>query len=219
MEKYLYIKSLFEENEDKENAFYMKKYMRNLFPFYGISSAKRKMIYRDFLKSEKKNKAIDWDVLDKCYEDEHREFQYLVSDYLIALNYFLKYEDLKKIKIYVQKKSWWDTIDFLCRPIGELGLVDSRADQLMIEWSTDEDIWVRRTAIEYQLSRKEKTNSELLEKIIINNFGTDEFFINKAIGWSLREFSKVNPDWVRNFMNKYNNQMSNLSIREGSKYI
>lgn len=219
MEKYLYIKSLFEENEDKENAFYMKKYMRNLFTFYGISSAKRKLIYRDFLKSEKKNKAINWDFLDKCYADEHREFQYLVSDYLIALNKFLKYEDLKKIKTYVQTKSWWDTIDFLCRPIGELGLVDSRVDQLMIEWSIDEDLWVRRTAIEHQLSRKEKTNSELLEEIIINNFGTDEFFINKAIGWSLREYSKVNPNWVRNFMNKYKNQMSNLSVREGSKYI
>ena len=89
----------------------------------------------------------------------------------------------------------------------------------MIEWSKDEDFWIRRIAIDHQLTRKEKTNAELLEKIIINNFGSDEFFINKAIGWSLRDYSKTNPQWVRNFIEKYKGQMDKLSIIEASKYI
>ena len=58
-----------------------------------------------------------------------------------------------------------------------------------------------------------------MEKIIVNNFGTDEFFINKAIGWALREYSKTDQNWVKNFINKYKNQMSDLSIKEASKYI
>ena len=89
----------------------------------------------------------------------------------------------------------------------------------MLEWSKDNDIWVRRVAIDHQLGRKEKTNTVLLEKILVNNFGSDELFINKAIGWALRDYSKTNPEWVREFINKYKDKMSNLSIREASKYI
>lgn len=197
----------------------MAKYMRNLFVFYGLPTPKRKAIYKDFLKKEKKIKIIDWEFLDKCYEDEHREFQYLVSDYLITMNKFLTYEDIPKIKKYIKTKQWWDTIDFLDRVIGEIGLRDKRVDDLMLEWSKDDDFWVRRIAIDHQLCRREKTNTELLEKIIVNNFGSDEFFINKAIGWALRDYSKTNPLWVKEFISKYQNKMNNLSIKEASKYI
>lgn len=193
MDKYLEIKKLFEQNEDKENALAMAKYMRNLFEFYGLATPKRKKLYKDFLKEEKKNKKVDWDFLDKCYLDSHREFQYLVSDYLITMNNYLTYDDIPKIKKYVKIKQWWDTIDFLDRVIGEIGLKDNRVDDLMLEWSCDNDFWVRRIAIDHQLCRKEKTNTELLEKILVNNFGSDEFFINKAIGWALRDYSKTNP--------------------------
>ena len=219
MDKYLEIKKLFEQNEDKENAIAMAKYMRNLFEFYGLATPKRKKLYKDFLKEEKKNKKVDWDFLNKCYLDSHREFQYLVSDYLITMNDYLTYDDIPKIKKYIKTKQWWDTIDFLDRVIGEIGLKDNRVDDVMLEWSCDNDFWVRRVAIDHQLCRKEKTNTELLEKILVNNFGRDEFFINKAIGWALRDYSKTNPLWVREFINKYKDKMSNLSIREASKYI
>lgn len=219
MDKYLEIKKLFEQNEDKENAIAMAKYMRNLFEFYGIPTPKRKKIYKNFVKEEKKGKKVDWDFLDKCYGDSHREFQYLVSDYLIAMNNFLTYDDIPKIEKYIKTKQWWDTIDFLDRVIGEIGLRDSRVDDLMLEWSCDNDFWVRRIAIDHQLCRKDKTNTILLEKILVNNFGSDEFFINKAIGWALRDYSKTNPEWVREFINKYKDKMSSLSVREASKYI
>ena len=219
MNKYGEIKQRFESMEDKENASSMSKYMRNLFIFYGLPTPKRKALYKDIIKEEKKQKKIDWEFLDQCYEDEHREFQYVVCDYLIAMNDFLTYEDIPKIKTYAQTKQWWDTIDCLDRVIGGIGLRDQRVDTLMIEWSKDDDFWIRRIAIDHQLCRKEKTNTELLEKILVNNFGSDEFFINKAIGWALRDYSKTNPDWVRAFIDKYKDQMNKLSIKEASKYI
>ncbi|WP_294560842.1 DNA alkylation repair protein, partial [uncultured Traorella sp.] len=214
MNKYGEIKQRFESMEDKENASSMSKYMRNLFIFYGLPTPKRKALYKDIIKEEKKQKKIDWEFLDQCYEDEHREFQYVVCDYLIAMNDFLTYEDIPKIKKYAQTKQWWDTIDCLDRVIGEIGLRDQRVDTLMIEWSKDDDFWIRRIAIDHQLCRKEKTHTELLEKILVNNFGSDEFFINKAIGWALRDYSKTNPDWVRAFIDKYKDQMDKLSIKE-----
>ena len=54
---------------------------------------------------------------------------------------------------------------------------------------------------------------------LVNNFGSSEFFINKAIGWSLRDYSKTNPDWVRNFVETHKDKMDKLSIREASKYL
>lgn len=219
MNKYLEIREVFEIEENKQKAFEMSKYMRNKFSFYGIATPKRKEIYKDFLKKEKKLKQIDWEFLDKCYEDEHREFQYLVSDYLLAMKKYVSYEDISKIKEYILAKPWWDTIDFLCKVIGNVGLNDTRVKDLMINWSTDDNIWIKRTAIEHQLCLKEKTDAELLEKILINSLGSDEFFINKAIGWSLRDYSKTNPKWVHNFITTYKDKMNNLSIKEGSKYI
>ena len=219
MDKYTEVRKRFEENADPENAVKMAKYMRNRFIFYGIPTPKRKKLYRDFLKEEKRNKIIDWGFFDQWYEDEHREFQYLVTDYLSELNSLLTYDDIPAIRKYIDRKQWWDTIDSLDQVIGKIGLRDERVDALMLEWSTDEDFWVRRIAIDHQLLRKDKTNTVLLEKIIVNNFGSDEFFINKAIGWSLRDYSKTDPEWVRDFIERYRNRMDKLSIREAGKYI
>ena len=219
MEKYIEIKERFEAHQDPENAVKMAKYMKNLFRFYGIAAPERKNLYKDILKEEKKNKTVDWTFLDQCYEDDHREFQYVTLDYLTAMQKFLTYDDIPKIWKYIKEKQWWDTIDFFDRIIGEIGLGDSRVDALMLAWSVDEDFWVRRIAIDHQLLRKERTNTELLEQILVNNLGSDEFFINKAIGWSLRDYSKTDPEWVRTFISKYRDRMDKLSIREGSKYI
>ena len=170
MDMYLEIKAKFEENKDEDNAVKMSAYMRNLFRFYGLPTPKRKALYKDFIKEEKKKKIIDWDFLDKCYQDDYREFQYLVMDYLQGMQKFLTYDDVPHIKKYIKAKQWWDTIDGLDRIVGNIAFVDDRINNLMLEWSLDIDFWVRRIAIDHQLCRKEKTNTELLEKNYIRYF-------------------------------------------------
>lgn len=219
MKKYLEIKDIFEKNKDEELAIAMAKYMKNKFSFYGIPAPRRRQIYKNFLNIEKKNKIIDWDFLNKCYENENREFQYLVYDYLLNMKKFIKYDDIPKIKYFILNKSWWDTIDFLDKVIGNIALNDSRVNDLMLEWSKNDNIWLKRVSIDYQLSFKEKTNTEYLEMILINCLGTDEFFINKSIGWSLRDYSKTNPKWVKKFIEKYKDKMDKVSIKEAIKYI
>ena len=219
MEKYQRIKKEFEKWGNQENAVKMARYMRNQFCFYGLSALKRKEIYKEFLKEEKKSKVIDWDFFDKCYADEHREFQYLVCDYLLTMHDFVCFEDVLKIQHYIQTKEWWDTIDSLDRVIGNLGLKDERINDLMLAWADEEDIWLRRIAIDHQLGRKMRTNERLLERILIKNLGSKEFFINKAIGWALRDYSRTNPEWVREFIQKYGEDMSTLSVKEASKYL
>ena len=116
-------------------------------------------------------------------------------------------------------KSWWDTVDLLAKVVGSLVIRIEGYDQIMLEWSKDSNIWLKRVAILYQLSLKEKVDEIILDKILVNNLGDNEFFINKAVGWALRDYSKYNPEWAREFIKKNKDNMANLSIREASKYI
>lgn len=198
----------------------MSKYMRDLFDFYGLKTPLRREVYKDILKDERKDSNIDWDLLKRSWDDPHREFQYFACDYLDRKKKFLVYEDIDNHLLYFSKnKQRWDTIDRLDRLIGDIGLSDPRVDKLMLKWSKDSDIWLRRIAIDHQIGRKEKTKEDLLEEIIVNNFGSDEFFINKSIGWSLREYSKTNPSYVVAFVEKYEDRMDKLSKKEALKRI
>lgn len=219
MSKYQKVKEAFEFLRDKENARHMEAYMRDRFKFYGLQTPERRAVYKDVIVRDKKVGAIDREFLEQCWADEHREFQYLVTDYLRAIQKFLTYEDVPFVEQFIRSKQWWDTIDGLDRIVGGIAFRDPRINDLMLRWSTDEDFWVRRLAIDHQLLRKNDTDEDLLEKIIVNNFGSDEFFINKAIGWSLRDYSKTNPAWVRDFIDKYRDRMAPLSLREASKYL
>lgn len=219
MDKYLALKEKFARKANKENAEKMSAYMRNLFMFYGLKTPERRAVYNELIKEEKRKKTIDWKLLNICYTDEHREFQYFIADYLKAMQKYLTFADVPRIEKYIRTKQWWDTIDVLDTIIGNIAKADKRINSLMLEWSKDPDFWLRRVAINHQRGRKEDTNTELLKQILINNFGSEEFFINKAIGWSLREYSKTNPDWVRNFIKAHEEKMAKLSIREASKYL
>ena len=132
---------------------------------------------------------------------------------------FLVEDDISKLKELVLTKSWWDTVDILDKVIGSIIYNNKNLYPIILEWSKDDNIWLRRVAIDHQLLRKENTDEQLLEKILINNFNHKEFFVNKAIGWALRDYSKTNPQWVRNFIEVHKENMASLSIREASKYL
>lgn len=201
-----------------EKAEQMSAYMRNQFAFLGIQSPIRKRISNEYFKKIN-GTEIDWGFVMKCWEMPEREYQYIGIDYLSKYSRLLMPKDIPNLKHLATTKSWWDTIDGLDIIVGSIALRYPEVNDILLEWSKDNNIWLRRIAIDHQLLRKEKTNTILLEKIIVNNLDNDEFFINKAIGWVLRDYSKTNPDWVRNFINKYRNELAPLSIREGSKYI
>ena len=217
----LYAEMLNYKNE--EQAEKMSAYMLNKFKHIGIRTPERRKIFRDFFKEYKKeqekSEKIDWDFINNCWKNEYRELQYSALDYLQTVKNILTDKDIPKLKILALSKSWWDTIDYLDMIIGGIALKYPKVNDTILKWSVDENIWLRRIAIDHQLLRKEKTDTELLEKIIKNNFGQTEFFINKAIGWALRDYSKTNPKWVRDFIEKNKDKMAKLSIKEGSKYI
>ena len=141
------------------------------------------------------------------------KWQYFALDYLKKVQKQLTFKDLPKIKQLAETKSWWDSVDSLVKLAGQIFIKDEENKEktaaLMLAWAQDPDFWVRRTAIEFQL---EATDPDLLGKIIDRNLGSQEFFINKAIGWALRDYSKTNQYMA-------SRDLSDLSRREGSKYI
>ena len=209
----------FEENRNELLAESMSKYMQDKFRFLGVRGATRTEIYKKYFPDARKTKTIDWDFVENCWNKEEREFQYVVVYYLKAMQKFLKREDISKLKYLIVTKSWWDTVDLLAKVIGSLVIRIEGYDQIMLEWSKDSNIWLKRVAILYQLSLKDKVDKQVLDEILVNNLGDSEFFINKAVGWALRDYSKYNPEWVREFIKKNKENMANLSIREASKYI
>ena len=208
-----------EENRNELLAESMSKYMQDKFRFLGVRGVTRTEIYKKYFPDARKTKTIDWDFVENCWNKEEREFQYVVVYYLKAMQKFLKREDISRLKYLIVTKSWWDTVDLLAKVVGSLVIRIEGYDQIMLEWSKDSNIWLRRVAILYQLSLKDKVDKQVLDKILVNNLGDSEFFINKAVGWALRDYSKYNPEWVREFIKKNKENMANLSIREASKYI
>ena len=208
-----------EENRNELLAESMSRYMQDKFRFLGVRGATRTEIYKKYFPDARETKTIDWDFVESCWNKEEREFQYVVVYYLKAMQKFLKREDILRLKYLIVTKSWWDTVDLLAKVVGSLVIRIEGYDQIMLEWSKDSNIWLKRVAILYQLSLKEKVDKQVLERILVNNLGDSEFFINKAIGWALRDYSKFNPEWVREFIEKNKNGIANLSLREASKYI
>lgn len=206
------------EVANPEDAIHVKAYMKDQFEFLGVKTPVRRKLSKVFFKKNS-SPAIDWKFIHQAWENPYREMQYVVLDYLKLKQKFLTSNDLPRIKKLAQTKPWWDTIDFLCRSVGFICLHYPETKKFVLEWSRDEDFWLRRLAIEHQLLQKEETDVQLLEQILVNNLDQTEFFINKAIGWALRDYSKTNPDWVLEFIEKYKDRLSKLSIKEGSKYL
>ena len=225
----------FRQYKNEENAEKQAAYLRHQFEFIGLKTPERRLLAKDFLKEKKADKQIDWKLVFEFWNLPEREFQYLALDYLHQMKKWLIFDDLEKIKKLTVSKSWWDTVDALDELVGHLLLTgrkqatenDSTAYEqvktLVKEWAQAENFWLRRIAIDCQLSFKNQTDLELLsyniEKNLLGSSFADEFFITKAIGWALRDLAKTNSAWVIKFIEEHENKMAKLSIREASKHL
>ena len=206
------------QNRNHQKAIEMAAYMKNHFSFLGLSKPERNLLSKDFQKQAKKLGVINWDYIFKLWALPEREFQYVAMDFLHILADKLREEDIEQIRQLVVSKPWWDTVDSLSALVGALCLrYPALVESHILEWAESSNIWLARVSILHQLKYKDKTNTDLLAKVILMNCETKEFFLNKAIGWALREYLKTNKEWVKVFIET--NNLHSLSVREGSKYL
>ncbi|MDO4432591.1 MAG: DNA alkylation repair protein [Aerococcaceae bacterium] len=213
------LRQLLQQASNPVNASAMSAYLRHQFVFFGIKKAELRPLTRLFLKEKAKATVIDWAFVCDCWAQPEREFHYVALDYIRAMKRHLLPQDLPRLRYLVEHHSWWDSVDDVAYSIGYLVKHFGELQQKMLDWATDDSFWVRRVAIIHQLGHKEAVNTELLTKIITHNLGSREFFINKAIGWALRDYAKYNAAWVRNFLREHHDQLAPLSVREATKHL
>lgn len=202
---------------DEQRAVQQSAYMRNQFPYFGVPTPQRRKAAQGVLRNLRG--AVDWDFVDLCWNAPEREFQYVAADHLKENAKTLKAADLPCVESLVQRKSWWDSVDHLAQSVCVVVLGDTNSGEVMRQWARHPNFWVRRVSIISQLGAKELTDTGLLTEVILANTGSQEFFINKAIGWALRQYARIDPVWVRDFLSDHEDTLAPLSIREASKHL
>jgi 3-methyladenine DNA glycosylase AlkD len=198
----------------------MSRYMKNLFPFFGIPSPLRKELLRLHLlkhgniPDENLEEIVAW-----CWNAAEREWQYNCME---LLGRRAKKESAGIIETYeklIVQKSWWDSVDYLASNLVGTYFRNypGQIQKHTSAWMGSGNIWLQRTCLLFQLKYKATTDVELLSDFIKQLKDSQEFFIRKAIGWSLRELSKTNPEFVISFVN--NTSISGLSEREALKWL
>ncbi len=215
------LENTFATNSNAENALAMAKYMKNLFPFFGIKTDERRAIFKSLYKKhqeeiETNTRAIGWELFLK----KERELHYCSIEILVKNlknNYLI--EDIIWIKKLLMTNSWWDSVDTISKFIlGDyLQQYPNEIPTVVTRFSTAENMWLNRSVILFQLGYKSKTDFKLLQSLCIQHSHSNEFFIRKAIGWALREYAKTDPEAVREFVLQSN--LKPLSKKEALKNI
>ena len=210
----------FEAHADEENAVGMAKYLRNQFEFYGIKTPVRKTIQKEFFKTHGLPPIDAFDAISReMWALPQREWQYAAMGFVEKQKREWMPEHVTLFEHLIVTKSWWDTVDLLATHMvgGLFQRYPGVQAEVLPSWRASENIWLRRVAILFQLHYKTQTDVPLLFAIIEENLGSDEFFINKAIGWALREYSKRDAAVVTDFVAR--TPLHSLSAREALKWL
>lgn len=209
---------LFKSNENADNAIPMAKYMKGHFKFFGIKSPQRNLLMRQYVKEfSLPPDWKEWAYLTWSYEE--REMQLAGMELIYRLKKKIQKDDIEVLEYIITNKSWWDTVDFIASNI--MGYYfftyPDQIKPVCQRWSISDNIWLNRTCLLFQLKYKEYTDFKLLSSFIHRHKYSDEFFIQKAIGWALRQYAKTNSKEVRAFVAE--TELKRLSRREALKHF
>ncbi|WP_438319199.1 DNA alkylation repair protein [Sporosarcina sp. FA9] len=198
----------------------MAAYMKNNFIFLGIKSPLRKQLLREYFAEYALPEPEQlFEEVWKLYDLPEREYQYAAFALLDKMKKYLTIEDLPELRRLIETKSWWDSVDSIApKFVGDVVKEDpERGEKVMLKWSQSDNMWTNRAAILHQLKFKQAMNTDLLFDIIKQHLESNEFFIQKAIGWVLREYAKSNPNIVYTFVAEH--PLKPLSKREALKHF
>lgn len=196
-------------------------YMKGVAPFLGIRTPDRRALSRQVLAGLARPTELDCTAIAvRCWELPEREYHYFAADYLRRYVSRCSADFLSTARWLVSTHSWWDTVDALAaHTVGPLVAANPTLTSDMDRWIEDDDLWVARTALLHQLRYKQATDSERLFRYCLRRADHPDFFIRKAIGWSLREYAKTDPTAVRAFVASARDRLSPLSVREALKNL
>jgi len=205
----------FRKNANPLTAKGQKAYMKNNFEFFGIKSPLRRDIQKPFFQKEFLPHKYEIEgIVKELWSKPQRDFQYFAQELLFRYAKEFDSKDIDLLEFMVVHKSWWDSIDFIAPKL--IGAYFKRYPEYrngtVERWMKSDSIWLQRSSILFQLKYKQELDTDFLAYVINNLNGSKEFFVNKAIGWILRDYSRIDAKWVSDFCK--NSSLSNLSRRE-----
>lgn len=217
----LLIRRELQRHADSAKALEMQRYMKTAQPFYGVQSQLRKELFRQARKAAAPASRADYEAtVRELWGGEYREEMYMALEVAEGIKRFHTEESWPLYEEMVSTTNWWDNLDWLSsRIIGPLVLRNRELEKHLVSWSDSPKLWVRRASLLSHLKHKTETNRALLAATILKLAGEKEFFIRKAIGWVLRDFSYTDPAWVESFVRDHERELSGLSRREALKHL
>ena len=222
---------VFSAHANSERAVGMSAYMRNLLPFFGISSQDRRKLQQETLRNQGGSLTIEeaFTCAEALYAHQERELHYAACDILVkalskkALSLLLDYERtdyLNRTEALLTQHQWWDTVDVLAPRVagGLLRGHHTLLDAWTLKWANSDDFWLQRSAIICQLHYKQETDADIVYRSILMRANSKEFFVRKAAGWALRQYGYVNSRAVAEFVAAHP-ELSGLTKREALKRL
>lgn len=209
-------------NANAQYAIAQEAYLKHKFKCYGINTTLRRAILSDLKKQFSLTVVNDdfLELMDTLWNDEHRECQHIALDLLHINAKKLNTGHLPFMEYLITHKSWWDSVDGIApHLVGSIMMQNKDAIPMWIpKWMDSNNIWLQRSAIIFQLKYGKKTDWDLLCEAILKHDKSPEFFVRKAQGWALRQYSKFEPQKVLEFV-ECNPQLSGLTKREAIRNI
>ena len=217
---YEHLRSIFSDHANAAIAEKQVRYMKNHFEFLGLKRPERDLIQKELFLEYKITDNLELEnVVRALWKFPYREYHYVACD-LLTINQ-KKYKDLNInfLDFLISTNSWWDTVDMIStNVIGGYYLHHKKLYETeLIPWTKSPNLWKRRACIIFQLKYKNEMDTVWLSKRILENNESKEFFLQKAIGWALRQHSQIDTKWVIDFIE--NHPLKPLSKREALRLL
>ena len=217
------LRQAFDQNRNPEDAQAMEAYLKNKFKMFGIKAGPRRELSKFFIDHCKRfPQSFKVEIARELNKLPEREFHHVAQE-LLDKGYKrnIQEDDIHWIGEFITTNSWWDTVDFIAPRIAGayfLKFPENREKYRKV-WLESENIWLIRSAILFQLKYKDKTDLDFLFDTILKTCHTKEFFINKAIGWILRDSSRRIPKEITAFVKEHEDKLAPLSKKEALRLL
>jgi len=215
------VSGLYAKKGDSTTADGQSRYMKNRFPFYGLKAPQWMSSIKEVFKEHGLYEGEQLYIFVRlCFEEEYREMHYTGLQMLEKKIRKQQENVIEFLEELVLKNSWWDTVDWINKLVG---IHFRRFPDLQIataeRWIETDNRWLQRLAMIHQLTYKEKTDWDLMQRMILRRADSEEFFVQKAAGWALRQYSKTNGSAVTCFVEEHGQKLAALSRREALRLL
>ncbi len=219
------VRRALEAAADPAVAEQQQRYMKSAMPYWGLPAPRLRAELAPLLRDWRPVDEVQWAATVRALWDEatHREEWYAAI--AVARHRRARaWRDPASLDLWehlVVIGAWWDVVDDVATHLVGDVLAGHRSATTPVvrAWATDDDLWLRRSAVICQTAHKADTDVDLLRHAIEANVDDPSFWLRKAVGWALRQHARTDPDWVRAEVDRLGDRLSGLSRREALKHL